>query len=318
MQASLPPLPLADVLLHCGDLTGRGTLAQLAAAAAWLKAQPHPLKIVICGNHDIGADEEERYCNLRAPGIAQARAERAAALALFTDASAVAAGLVLLRGGASPTVLTPGGFRVWGSPLTPLVWGAFQGGDAARAAEWGAAPPGLDLLLSHGPPRGLLDEVLRVDRETNAPYKKHVGCAHLLAALQREATRPAAVVCGHIHEQFGACEVPGGGRACLLLNVATSNTDHELAHPPVEFALEAEGAAGVARVVVAAPALGALLAWPRAQPDKGVMDNLRSTACARGTLLHDCPIWPPAAGGGGGGGVLSSGANGGENENCIE
>jgi 3',5'-cyclic AMP phosphodiesterase CpdA len=46
-------VPPGDVLVHAGDLTGRGTLAQLTEVAQWLRALPHRHKVVVGGNHDF-------------------------------------------------------------------------------------------------------------------------------------------------------------------------------------------------------------------------------------------------------------------------
>lgn len=63
-----------------------------------------------------------------------------------------------------------------------------------------AAPPanpvpdhGIDIMLTHGPPNGVLDLVGRGEK---------VGCTHLLRAAER--ARPQLYVFGHIHEGWGA------------------------------------------------------------------------------------------------------------------
>ncbi|KAK0733264.1 Metallo-dependent phosphatase-like protein [Lasiosphaeria miniovina] len=50
-----PALPAGDILVHAGDLTQSGSFAELQAALRWLAAQPHPVKIVVGGNHDDAA-----------------------------------------------------------------------------------------------------------------------------------------------------------------------------------------------------------------------------------------------------------------------
>ena len=45
-------VPAGDLLVHCGDLTAHGTLAELREVNDWLGSLPHPAKIVIGGNHD--------------------------------------------------------------------------------------------------------------------------------------------------------------------------------------------------------------------------------------------------------------------------
>ena len=44
-----PKLPAGDVLIHAGDLTKAGTLAELRKTVAWLEAAPFEAKIVIAG-----------------------------------------------------------------------------------------------------------------------------------------------------------------------------------------------------------------------------------------------------------------------------
>ena len=52
------PLPKADVLLHAGDLTNVGRLAEYQTTFNMLKAAPAELKLVIPGNHDITLHED--------------------------------------------------------------------------------------------------------------------------------------------------------------------------------------------------------------------------------------------------------------------
>ena len=54
-------LPGGDVLVHCGDFTKNGSVAEIVAFNAWLGTLPHANKIVIGGNHDLAADEFDRY-----------------------------------------------------------------------------------------------------------------------------------------------------------------------------------------------------------------------------------------------------------------
>jgi predicted MPP superfamily phosphohydrolase len=52
-----PPLPKADVLLHCGDLTMVGLLEEYERTLDMLESIDAGLKLVIAGNHDISLDE---------------------------------------------------------------------------------------------------------------------------------------------------------------------------------------------------------------------------------------------------------------------
>jgi predicted phosphodiesterase len=53
-----PPLPKADVLLHCGDLTMVGLLREYEKTLDMLESIDAGLKLVIAGNHDITLDAE--------------------------------------------------------------------------------------------------------------------------------------------------------------------------------------------------------------------------------------------------------------------
>jgi hypothetical protein len=53
-----PPLPRADVLLHCGDLTRIGYLEEYEKTLSMLESVEADLKLVIAGNHDITLDEQ--------------------------------------------------------------------------------------------------------------------------------------------------------------------------------------------------------------------------------------------------------------------
>ena len=53
--------------------------------------------------------------------------------------------------------------------------------------------PAIDIMLTHGPPKGILDETDR---------GKKVGCDHMLRAVKR--CKPRLHCFGHIHEGWGA------------------------------------------------------------------------------------------------------------------
>jgi Icc-related predicted phosphoesterase len=59
------------------------------------------------------------------------------------------------------------------------------------AAEWAKIPDTTDVLITHGPPMGILDHV----------WGEHVGCADLLARIA--AVKPKVHAFGHIHEGSG-------------------------------------------------------------------------------------------------------------------
>ena len=53
-------IPPGDLLVHCGDLTNRGSVQEIQAQIDWLDSLPHKEKIFICGNHDSYFDPKAR------------------------------------------------------------------------------------------------------------------------------------------------------------------------------------------------------------------------------------------------------------------
>jgi predicted phosphohydrolase len=175
-------VPEGDVLVHAGDLCRGGDMDELAQAAAWLNALPHPTKIVVPGNHDWAFARDRRL-----------------ARALF-DASVIHL---------EDEGTTIAGMRFWGSPWQPEFHGwAFnlpRGGPLKE--KWALIPDRLDVLITHGPPMGIGDH--------SAIGQTRVGCADLLSRV-REA-RPRVHLFGHIHEDGGAWTIG----ETLFANVTT-------------------------------------------------------------------------------------------------
>jgi Icc-related predicted phosphoesterase len=165
-------LPPGDVLVHAGDLTAHGELSDLEALDAWLAEQPHPHKVVIAGNHDFCLERQGE----------QARARLRSAVYLEDQAATVA------------------GVRFYGSPWQPWFYDwAFnlRRGEALRE-KWALIPPDTEVLVTHGPPAGVLDRTSRGEL---------VGCDDLADAVAR--VRPALHVFGHIHEGYGQKRLEG-------------------------------------------------------------------------------------------------------------
>ena len=175
-HACLPPLPLGDVLIHAGDLTDSGTESELYSALAWLNAAPHPHKIFIAGNHDVG---------LANPSICAALLARFPALTYLQDSSTTIAVRDRL-------------LSIYGSPRTPSrgPHGVFHYGPW-EDPRWDASiPPYTDVLVTHGPPAFHL---------TTYPggSGEGAGCPALLRALWDARPRPRLHLFGHVHRGRG-------------------------------------------------------------------------------------------------------------------
>lgn len=189
-------VPNGDLLVHAGDFTYfNGSTFAIRDFNDWLGQLPHRSKVVIPGNHDSGfADPAYRE--------------------LITEAT------LLVNGG---TVME--GLRIWGSPVTPIDWGAF-GPETAEERQrlFSRIPRDTDVLITHGPPRGILDGGSR--------RKKPQGCDQLLAAVSR--IRPRVHAFGHIHEQYGVFRSP----STLFVNAALAGPDYTVIRRPIEIDLQ--------------------------------------------------------------------------------
>jgi Icc-related predicted phosphoesterase len=166
----LTAVPDGDILVHAGDVTRHGSLDDVESFDRWLGSLPHRHKVVICGNHDFCFQEQSEK-----------------ARALITNA-------VYLEDSGCEIE----GLSFWGSPWQPWFGGwAFnlpRGEELARV--WAKIPAGVDVLITHGPPEGILDRTHRGD---------DVGCRDLFHRVFE--VRPRLHVFGHIHEAAGRTDI---------------------------------------------------------------------------------------------------------------
>lgn len=199
-------LPDGDVLIHCGDFLG-GPLynqgLQLLDFNSWLDELPFEHKILIAGNHDhlLGLpDHAEEW-----------RQQLTDCIYLQDEGVEI------------------NGVSFWGSPWTPdffpehWVFNQTRGSEATRK-RWAMIPSATNVLITHGPPHGILD----VCRDIHNPSKlTSVGCAALRSRV-RELKQLKLHAFGHIHEGRGAHE-EGGVR---FVNAASLDGRYALCKQP--------------------------------------------------------------------------------------
>jgi hypothetical protein len=176
-----------DILLHAGDATGRGQSGEIKPFLKWFGEQDFAYKILIAGNHDWGFEKEpgryEKMCKER--------------------------GVIYLND--SGTTIkdfdTGEEIKIWGSPVQPEFcnWAFNRSIEPADERypqikpHWDMIPDDTDILITHGPPWGIRDKV-PIHAHISGSME-HVGCPHLLNAVQR--AMPKLHVFGHIHEEHG-------------------------------------------------------------------------------------------------------------------
>jgi predicted phosphodiesterase len=218
----------ADVFIHTGDLTQHGTKEELQSAISWLASLPYKHKVVIAGNHDISLDKD---CTYRS-----AMARRAGSYATPEEADVLIASMrehnITYLSPAQPsTQLSVGDctLSLYGLPFSPLSIGPSAFMRSSSENTWAGPQSSFDILLSHSPPRGHLDQNRQGD---------HIGCDHFLSAIER--LRPSVAVFGHVHEARGFEELTWeDGTKTTLYNTAMMNKDRTLSTPTV-FTLRCE------------------------------------------------------------------------------
>ncbi|KAL7947224.1 Metallo-dependent phosphatase-like protein [Trichoderma barbatum] len=179
------PLPEADVVLHCGDLTKRGRPDEIRKTFSMLRELRSPLKLVIAGNHDLVLDE--RYYGEHFDDK-QSHYDEVAQIIKEAEQD----GVKYLTEGTYTLDLANGSrLRIYASPYTPQYgYWAFQYGSGEHSFD---IPADVDIAMTHGPPLGVLDQT---SRNNNA------GCGTLFRSIYR--ARPKIHCFGHIHESWGA------------------------------------------------------------------------------------------------------------------
>ena len=185
-------LPDGDVLVHAGDLTGMGTVAECQQALNWLDKQPHKHVVFVAGNHDFAFERKKEQLDFWR-------------LTYLENSS-----------------ITIDGKVFYGSPVQPwfMDW-AFnvQRGPAIKK-YWDMIPTGVDVLITHGPPAQILDQ--------SAPHKNtdHLGCDDLLSRVLQ--VKPEVHVFGHIHGGRGHKNFEGTN----FYNATVVDESYRVVHEP--------------------------------------------------------------------------------------
>lgn len=163
-----------DVVIHCGDESESGNewLNEPEARAffEWYSALAVAVKIFVPGNHSTAIEQglirPDQYPAVRF---------------LVHDQTEI------------------NGLKVFGTPYTPMFFNwAYMRQREELAVVWQSIPDDVDILITHGPPKGVMD-VTR-DLDTRDPI--HVGSQSLTRHVIKRI-RPLLHTFGHIHDEPG-------------------------------------------------------------------------------------------------------------------
>lgn len=169
-------LPPGDILVHAGDFSYRGREEEVRPFGEWMRSLPYKYKICIAGNHDLSFERNP----------AQARA--------WLRGDVEDSSLIYLQDQTAYLDIDGRRILVYGSPWQPEFgnWAFNLKRGVELKKKWDKIPTGINILITHGPPAGILDL---------CDHGERVGCEELYEAVKR--VNPKLHVFGHIHEAYG-------------------------------------------------------------------------------------------------------------------
>lgn len=200
-EADRKPLAAVDVVIHCGDLTEDSKLESFRQTIRLLKEIDAPTKIVIAGNHDFSLDDGVFKDKIaEASRVAQEDLTQiikdeyggyGGVKRLLVEADC---GIIFLDEGTHEIRLQNGALmKVYASPYTPATADSMGWGFQYNGAHEFAIPKGIDIVVTHGPPHGIMDMT---------PEKQRIGCPQLFSAVAKP--QPRIHCFGHVHSGWGA------------------------------------------------------------------------------------------------------------------
>lgn len=179
-----------DILFISGDLTYRGDIDKLKDCAEQCEdlVKNRYVKdiVVVPGNHDKSFDVKFKKNSWFNPEIAKKQFENKEGVHLVVHKA-----------------IEIQGVKIFGSAWTPEFMGWAFGYYPDQAKDiWGDIPQDCQVLITHGPPQFILDEVMEYMKI------KYTGCPVL---AQEIVKRPSIKfhLFGHIHEGYGKVEKDG-------------------------------------------------------------------------------------------------------------
>lgn len=209
LHGHLPVMYGGDLLIVAGDITASNKVLQWMNFFDWLQDQCYEKKILIGGNHDGFLEECLNSNDAELMGIREDYD-----FDYLCDSGTTYQGL-----------------KIWGSPWTPAFcdWHFMKYTADELKQVWDKIPMDTDILVTHGPPYGVLDHV---ELSSRGDVFKHAGCHELLKAVDR--VKPGLHCFGHIHENGGhnlLYKHPGSNTLCV--NASIMDRDYRPTNSPV-------------------------------------------------------------------------------------
>ena len=209
LHRQLTTIPPADILIHTGDFTNRGRRTEFADFNAWLgelrERGLFRVIIVILGNHEWklflkpnkSRDSKEVQARANLP-IQDLLVEQKQLLSNATHVlehqAVTVFGLTIFGSTWCPWQAAGNPDRTGAGPLAAAAVTRRRNNGHTTVHRFGEIPEGVDILMTHGPPAGILDRM---------ELTSHSWGSSVSLRRQIESVRPRVHLFGHLHEQRG-------------------------------------------------------------------------------------------------------------------
>jgi Icc-related predicted phosphoesterase len=230
LHGHYPQLEGGDLLIIAGDLTKKDDFQENCEFKQWIYEQKYRKKIIIAGNHDNSLVKVPAE-DLSFSSYNTKTGEQKSYASYLCDSGTEFEGL-----------------KIFGSPWTKSFEGmnpkakAFTLDTEEELAEkWALIPSDVDILVTHSPPYGILDEVDIVTKWGTKQF--HVGSSslwHYLVQLSDDSSKQRILICGHIHESYGRMKISNmKWDKCNLtiINASHVNERYEPVNKPIRIIL---------------------------------------------------------------------------------
>ena len=209
-----PELEGGDLLIIAGDLTSTHSEVEHFAIWRYLSNLNYHKVIIIAGNHDSYLKTAE--------------------------------GEVLIRN-FSPHLqylcdegIIYDGYKIWGSPWTLKFKGinpnctAFTGSEEELKEKWDLIPDDVDILVTHSPPYGIMDEV----KDYKTGNIRRCGSKTLYEKVYSMKNYPKLWIWGHIHEGYGSYSMTGiSNNKLIMVNASHVDECYDPINKPIRVEL---------------------------------------------------------------------------------
>lgn len=188
-------LPGGHILIHSGDFSGRGTFTETLKFLTWFSEQQYLYLILVPGNHD---GMFEKFPDLMSEICNKLN------IIVLNDSS-----------------VTLYGLNFWGSPIQPEFcnWHFNRARGSEIRKHWDLIPINTDVLITHGPPYGILDKCPKLG------LMESVGCEELAEVVLKSKIK--LHIFGHIHESAGNARI----KNTLYVNAASLDGSYRFIEP---------------------------------------------------------------------------------------